>query len=49
VVTKNYDYILPASVNPDNVHLVAFVHRQKPDSQSNIDREVIQVEEVDLK
>jgi thiol-disulfide isomerase/thioredoxin len=49
VVTKNYDYTLPSDINPDNAHVVAFVHRQKPDSQSNIDREVIQVEEVSLK
>lgn len=44
VVTKTYQYTLPAQVNPDNVHIVGFVHRQLPDS-----REVIQAEEVELK
>lgn len=48
-VTKTYEFSLPANVNPDNAHIVAFVHRQKPDSQSNIDREVIQAEEVSVK
>ncbi len=44
VVTKTYQYTLPAQVNPDNVHIVGFVHRQLADT-----REVIQAEEVDLK
>jgi thiol-disulfide isomerase/thioredoxin len=48
-VTKTFEYTLPAQVNPDNVHIVAFVHRQTPDSQSDINREVIQAEEVSLK
>jgi thiol-disulfide isomerase/thioredoxin len=48
-VTKTYEYTLPAQVNPDNVHIVAFVHRQTPDSQSDINREVLQAEEVSLK
>lgn len=44
VVTKTYQYTLPSQLNPDNIHIVGFVHRQLPDS-----REVIQVEEVGLK
>lgn len=44
VVTKTYQYTLPANVNPDNIHIIGYVHRQLPDT-----REVIQVEEVELK
>lgn len=48
-LTKTYTYTLPAQMDPDNIHIVGFVQRQLPDSQSDIKRAVIQVEEVSLK
>jgi len=48
VVSRDYTYTLPGHIDPSKAYIAAFVHRQEPDSQSDIKREVIQAEEVKM-
>jgi len=48
-IAKSYTYTLPDHIDSEKVSIVAFVHRQLPDSQSDINRAVVQAEEVKLK
>jgi thiol-disulfide isomerase/thioredoxin len=48
VVSRDFTYTLPAHIDASRAYIAAFVHRQEPDSQSDIKREVIQAEEVKM-